>query len=223
MTEPNGAPSISLDSAPLASCEAFQGLNAKNVVQLLETTGAEVLRLEDAQAVLTSGQPVAFYPFVLSGSVRATMLQGGKRRTVARMGAGESFAEAAAILGVCPVDVFAEGETLVLKIPAEALGKSQTPEAHTILSYLEAKKAERIGTLARSVAVIGEPRLEDRILADLSQRPLDSEGWPLLPPTRREWADYLRVDEKTLSRKLRDLCDSGELDHDGTRVREARG
>lgn len=223
MTEPNGAPSISLDSAPLASCEAFQGLNAENVVQLLETTGAEVLRLEDAQAVLTSGQPVAFYPFVLSGSVRATMLQGGKRRTVARMGAGESFAEAAAILGVCPVDVFAEGETLVLEIPAEALGKSQTSEAHAILSYLEAKKAERIGTLARSVAVIGEPRLEDRILADLSQRPLDSEGWPLLPPTRREWADYLRVDEKTLSRKLRDLCDSGELDHDGTRVREARG
>lgn len=223
MTEPNGAPSISLDSAPLASCEAFQGLNAENVAQLLETTGAEVLRLEDAQAVLTSGQPVAFYPFVLSGGVRATMLQGGKRRTVARMGAGESFAEAAATLGVCPVDVFAEGETLVLEIPAEALGKSQTPEAHAVLSYLEAKKAERIGTLARSVAVIGEPRLEDRILADLSQRPLDSEGWPLLPPTRREWADYLRVDEKTLSRKLRDLCDSGELDHDGTRVREARG
>ena len=86
-------------------------------------------------------------------------------------------------------------------------------------SYLARKKAERIGTLARGMSVVGEPRLEDRIHSDLASRPLDSEGWPLLPKTRREWADFLRVDEKTLSRKLREMCEDGELEQNGARVR----
>ena len=203
----------------IASLEALRGVDAERAIELMEGLGGTVRRFAGGETVIACGQRVDFYPFVLSGGVRATMTQGGKRRTVARMRAGESFAEAAAALGACPVDVTAEGETLVLEVPAGALDAAYGPEADALRCYIARKKTERIGTLARGMSVVGEPRLEDRVLADLASRPLDDEGWPLLPPTRSEWADFLRVDAKALSRKLTEMSDAGELERDGQRVR----
>ena len=212
-------PELSLDPEDLAALDAFTDKPINKVVRFLESLGAHMRRFTGGEAILSCGQQVDFYPFVVSGGVRATMTQGGKRRTVARMRAGESFAEAAAALGACPVDVTAEGETLVLEVPAQALNAAHNPEADDLRAYLARKKAERIGALARGMSVIGEPRLEDRVLADLASRPLDGEGWPLLPPTHREWAEFLRVDAKALSRKLTEMCDAGELERAGQRLR----
>lgn len=219
MTQEDTEPNNRLDPEAVGSLEAFRGMGAERVARFLEGLGSSVRRFADGEAVIACGQRVDYYFFVLAGGVRATMTQGGKRRTVARMRAGESFAEAAPMLGSCPVDVAAEGDSLVLEVPARPLGAACDPEADALRSYLARKKAERIGTLARGMSVVGEPRLEDRILSDLASRPLDSEGWPLLPKTRREWADFLRVDEKTLSRKLREMCEAGELEQNGARVR----
>ena len=219
MLQDGTEPEYALDIELASLLDAFQGMDGGRAAAFLEGLGARVCRFSDGEAVIACGQRVDFYPFVLEGSVRATMTQGGKRRTVARMRAGESFAEAAPMLGTCPVDVLAEGDALVLEVPARALGTACGPEADALRSYITRKKAERIGTLARGMSVVGEPRLEDRILSDLASRPLDSEGWPLLPKTRREWADFLRVDEKTLSRKLREMLDASELEQDGQRLR----
>ena len=219
MTQEDTEPNNRLDPEAVGSLEAFRGMGAERAARFLEGLGSSVRRFADGEVVIACGQRVDCYSFVLAGGVRATMTQGGKRRTVARMHAGESFAEAAPMLGSCPVDVAAEGDSLVLEVPARPLGAACGPEADALRSYLARKKAERIGTLARGMSVVGEPRLEDRILSDLASRPLDSEGWPLLPKTRREWADFLRVDEKTLSRKLREMCEAGELEQNGARVR----
>ena len=96
----------------------------------------------------------------------------------------------------------------------------QLGPAVRLKSNLRAKLAERVGTLARNIEVIGEPLLEDRILADLRTGAHDAQGWSNIPGgTQRSWASYLRVDEKVLSRKLREVRDAGTIELDGPRAR----
>ena len=187
---------------------------------MLASLGASLARHENGETILAKGQKVDSYLFLLEGGVRAFMVQRGKEREVASIGAGESFAEAAPSLDFCPVNVSAVGRTLVLAVPAARLDGCNSDPAVRLKSNLRAKLAERVGTLARNIEVIGEPLLEDRILADLRTGTHDAQGWSNIPGgTQRSWASYLRVDEKVLSRKLREVRDAGTIELDGPRAR----
>lgn len=208
-----------LDPSLIAESVAFSGVGVANALRLLQALGATVHPYADNEPILRKGDHVDCYPVVLQGGVRAFLVQRGRERTVACMGKGESFAEAAASMPFCPVNVSASGPTLVLRIPAKALDTCPDASAITLKSNLTQKMVERIGTLAKNISVIGEPRLEDRILADLQARPHDSQGWVELPGTQRDWASFLRVDEKALSRKLREMREDGILKVEEGRVR----
>ena len=161
-----------------------------------------------------------FYPFILSGSIRATLLQGGEPREVARFTKGDSFAEAVpASLKHCPVDIWVIEDAAILCIPAETLAQSNELWALKMRDNLAKEMSKKVMRLSENLRILGEPRLSDMILAYVRALPADADGYVTVPLSRIEWASYLRVSDKSLIRELRTMKTQGVLDVDGRRIR----
>ena len=79
--------------------------------------------------------------------------------------------------------------------------------------------SKKIGVLTRTLSVVGEPRLSDRIMAYLRTLPQDADGRVEVPMNRQEWATYLRAADKSLIRELSTLQKEGVLEVDGRFIR----
>lgn len=203
----------------LEGSSVFAGIPAEQAAALLDELGASVRSVASGDLFRRCGEGLDFYPVIIAGSVRATMLQGGQDRPVATFGSGESFAEAVpSKLKVCPVDIHALEDTKILCIPAAALEASANPHAVTLRSNLASGLAAKIGVLSRTLSVLGEPRLSDRILAYLRTLPLNDDGSVSVPASRSEWADKLRVAEKSLIRELKRMQDAGVVKVEGRNI-----
>lgn len=219
-TPADGHDPLRLDPDLVARSPVFAGIPPDAFPELLVALGATVRRFADGDAVCRTGESMAFFPVVLAGGVRATLFQEEENRAVASFGPGASFAEAvAASVGFCPVDVWAEGPTTVLCLPAASFSDCPDPRAATLHANIMQQMSLKVMTLARNIAVLGEPRLQQRIVAYLNTLPHDEDGYATLPFTQREWASYLRVDEKTLSRKLKEMRADGLIELDRRRAR----
>lgn len=203
----------------LKDSSVFAGIPADQVAPLLDGLGARVRSVASGALFRGCGEALDFYPVVIAGCVQSTMLQGGLDRPVATFGSGESFAEAVpSKLKVCPVDIHALEDTKILCIPAAALEASASPHAATLRSNLAGGLAAKIGVLSRTLSVLGEPRLSDRILAYLRTLPLNDDGSVSVPASRSEWADKLRVAEKSLIRELKRMQDAGIVKVEGRNI-----
>lgn len=178
------------------------------------------MELGEGQLLRRAGDKLDFYPVVIEGSVLSTMPQGGQDRPVAQFGPGESFAEAVpATLKHTPVNICAQEPTRILCIPAKQLETCTNPHAFLVRENLSAEMSKKIGVLTKTLSVVGEPRLSDRILAYLRTLPVDADGRVEIPVNRQEWASYLRVADKSLIRELRAMQNDGLLEVDGRHIR----
>lgn len=199
----------------------FEGVPREERAQLLRSVGARVRRLGEGEVLRHTGDKVPDYQVVLEGRVQSSMLQGGESRVIAEFGAGESFAEAvsASAGAPCPVDIRALEPTVVLLVPARELERCALPCAERVRANLMAQMSRKVGVLSRTLAVIGEPRLSDRVVAYLERLPRNADGTVTVPLTRQEWASALRVVDKSLIRELRSLQDEGLIEVHGRRIR----
>ena len=146
--------------------------------------------------------------------------QGGQDRVVCEFGPGESFAEAVPhTLKHSPVNIRAIEPSRVLCIPAKQLEKTTSPHAFVLRENLSVEMSKKIGVLSKTLSVVGEPRLTDRVLAYLHTLAPDEEGLVTVPFSRAEWATYLRVAEKSLIRELRAMQENGLIEVNGHKVR----
>lgn len=210
----------------VAASPVFEGMDPAGTVALLEGLGARTAAYPDGAAVVSAGDDLDLYLVVVSGHVRSTIEQDDVERPVASFGPGESFAEAAAMtLGFCPASVWAQGATRVLSIPAVPLAASADPLAALLLRNLSVQMSHKVQTLVSYISVIGEPRLQQRILAYLDNLPRRPDGYVELPFSQKQWASALRVDEKSLSRKLAEMRSGGLIEvrrsQDGTFLRRS--
>lgn len=197
----------------LADSRVFEGVERQQLEPLLTGLGARMRRYRKDEVIRRMGDVLDFYPMVLSGMVKATLLQGGENREVARFAPGESFAEAVpAKLHRCPVNIWALEKTKLLCIPAETLEQAQEPEAVKVRENLANEMPYKVMRLALNLHVLGEPRLADRIMAYLRTLPENDDGTVTVPLTRKDWASYLRVSDKSLIRELRTLQEEGVLE-----------
>lgn len=204
----------------MATSPVFRGVVCdESLAQLLESMGAIVRSWCEGAAIRRAGDELDFYPVVLTGEVRATMLQGGEWREVARFSPGDSFAEAVpAAIRRCPVDIWAVKDVRVLAVPAGGLSASADARATAMRDNLAREMSKKVAVLSRSLMVLGEPRLSDRILAYLRTLPRRSDDSVFVPLSRKEWASYLRVGDKSLIRELRNMQEAGVLSVDGRRI-----
>ena len=205
----------------IGSSVVFEGINAPCVRSLVQDIGCTAHSYRAGEQVIGRGERIDYYPVVLQGSVTATIEQGGKSRHVVSVGSGDTFAEAIPMMGLAsPVTVRADGITTVLHVPVEALNTSQAPAARRLRDNISRRMGAKVGALVQNIAVIGEPRAEARVLAYIQTLPADKDGFCTLPfGLHKDWADYLRMDEKTLSRKLSDMRSSGLIETAGDRLR----
>ena len=204
----------------LKTSPVFRGIPMKERFDLLKEVDARIVDLEPDQLLRRAGDALDFYPVVIEGSVLSSMPQGGQDRPVAHFGPGESFAEAVpATLKHTPVNICAQEPTRILCIPAKQLEACTNPHAFLVRENLSAEMSKKIGVLTKTLSVVGEPRLSDRILVYLRTLPVDADGRVEIPMNRQEWASYLRVADKSLIRELRAMQNDGLLEVDGRHIR----
>ncbi len=208
------------DIRVLKTSPVFQGVPEADCLNLLKELHASVMAISQGQLLRRTGDALAFYPVVIEGRVRATMPQGGQDREIAQFAAGDSFAEAVPrTLKHSSVNICAMQPTRVLCIPADELEKCTSSHAFVLQANLSTEMSKKIGLLSQALSVVGEPRLSDCILAYLRNLPVDADGFVTVPMSRQEWAVYLRVADKSLSRELRAMQEAGQLQVDGRRIR----
>jgi acetate kinase len=99
------------------SVPAFKGFSADRLQQLVE--GSRVRSFESNEAIVHHGEEATHFGVVLSGSVLASVAgDGGERRPLGRLKAGDTFGEMALMTGSpTAADVIAESRCEVLLIP----------------------------------------------------------------------------------------------------------
>ncbi len=198
----------------------FAGIPRSEYEAILEKLHASIRKYRVNGVMRRAGDSLDFYPFILSGSIRATLLQGGEPREVARFTKGDSFAEAVpGALKHCPVDIWVIEDAAILCIPAETLAQSNELWALKMRDNLAKEMSKKVMRLSENLRILGEPRLSDKILAYVRALPADADGYATVPLSRIEWASYLRVSDKSLIRELRTMKTQGVLDVDGRRIR----
>lgn len=208
------------DKDLLEHSSLFAGILRSEYEAILEKLHASIRKYHANGVMRRAGDPLDFYPFILSGSIRATLLQGGEPREVARFGKGDSFAEAVpGALKYCPVDIWVIEDAEILCIPAETLAHSNEPWALRMRDNVAKEMSKKVMRLSENLRILGEPRLSDKILAYVHALPADVDGYVTVPLSRIEWASYLRVSDKSLIRELRTMKKQGVLEVDGRRIR----
>lgn len=191
------------DYAALSACPMFAGIPLKEVASLLKSLGAEVHTWKQGEVIRSAGDEMKFFGVVLSGSVQAAMPQNGRMQIVGRFPAGESFAEAApVVLKRTPVTITAMEDSRVICIDPDKLPQSNHPCAPVMQANLTAEMSKKLLHLSSKLAILGEPRLRNRILMYLDNQPTEPDGSVKLTMSYRDIADYLGVNHTALSREL---------------------
>lgn len=186
---------------------------------LLEELGAFELSCRKGDSFRRAGDEMDCFPVVVRGRVQATMPRDGQDCIVATFGEGESFAEAVPLtLKRCPVDMRALEDTRVLCIPAGQLAACENSWAAMLRANIAIEMSKKVSVLSQTLAVLGERRLSDRVLAHLRTLPAADDGSVTVPYGRREWAGVLRVAEKSLTRELKHMQEAGLITVKGRRV-----
>lgn len=79
------------------------------------------------------------------------------------------------------MNICAQEPTRILCIPAKQLETCTNPHAFLVRENLSAEMSKKIGVLTKTLSVVGEPRLSDRILAYLRTLPVDADGRVEIP------------------------------------------
>ncbi|WP_421572364.1 Crp/Fnr family transcriptional regulator [Slackia exigua] len=205
----------------LAGAPAFEGIAPENVDALLDDLGAYEKRYSKGETIRNPGDEMNCFPLVLSGGVRATLVQGDRRQIVAWFGEGETFAEAVPVsLGRCPVEISAVEDALVLFIPAAALRlHADKPDAARLSVNLMQSMSQKVAGLSAKLGLMSEPRAADRIMGYLRTLPKRADGTVLLPLKYKELAEYLGLNKTSLSRAVRTMEDDGFIATDGRVIR----
>lgn len=212
-----------IDVRPLSESPVFAGIPLEERASLIADAKGMLRRYPGGSLVRRAGDGLDFCPVVVSGRVQASLPQGGLDRIVSLFGPGDSFAEAvASSLRRCPVDIRALEDTVLLCIPAAGLRACSHAWASTLHGNLMSEMSKKVLVLSRSLAVLSEPRLSDRVLAYLDTLPRNADGSVTVPFGRREWAACLRVADKSLIRELKVMQDDGVIEVDGRTVRVLR-
>lgn len=198
----------------------FQSISSDHIESVLRELNVSDRFYNAGSLIHGIGDELDFYPVILSGSVQASMIQGGKERTIINIEEGDSFAEAVPNnLRRCPVNIRALEVTHILRIPSKNLDESMGADALIVRHNLQMQMSKKITVLTEALSVLGEPRLCDRVMAYLETLQPDKKGYVVVPYSRDEWASVLRTVDKSLIRELKKMQDDGILEVDGRNIR----
>lgn len=199
----------------------FEGLPSPTLARIAAATREETY--ESGAAVIRQGDPCRAFFCVVEGAVRLFRLRpDGKEHALHRVGAGATFAEAAALtMTKYPASAAAAATPTVLlavaREPFLRLFDGDPSVGRRMVASLSARLVHLVGRVEELSALSAGARLA-RALLDLPSKAGGSSLRVELPLAKKDLAAHLGITPETLSRLLRKWQDRGVLAIDGSSV-----
>jgi len=186
----------------------FQGVSERRVGTAARE--ARLLRLGAGEALVRRGARLPGLCAVASGSLKLSVCARPRaERVLGLVGPGESFGEAAALVGApSPFDAVAMTEAEVLAIPHDALRLLRLDRrfAHNLIDRLAGEVLQLLAGIEAGMLQRAPQRLASYLCSLAGTG--DGAGWRVrLPVSKTVVAALVGVKKETLSRLLRDLTE----------------
>jgi CRP-like cAMP-binding protein len=202
----------------LLTCRLFDGIRVEEIEKLLDCFHARTRKFEKDAYVFMEGEEISAMGIVISGAVHVVRDDfWGNRTIIARIAAGEIFAESFA----CgknkrfPLSVIAAEKTEALFIQAgkiSAVCASACPFHARILNNMIQELAGKNSTLINKMQHITQRSTRGKLISYLSFQAREAGGSSFdIPFNREELAEFLSVDRSAMSSELGRMRNDGLL------------
>ncbi|MDR2601992.1 MAG: Crp/Fnr family transcriptional regulator [Spirochaetaceae bacterium] len=202
----------------LSACRLFNGVKVAEVEKLLNCFNARPRKFEKDAYIFMENDEISSMGIVISGAVHLVRDDfWGNRAIIARITAGEIFAESFACgnIGRLPLSAIAVEKTEALFINAQKISAvcASACQFHTkILNNMILELAKKNITLINKIQHITQRTTREKLISYLSSE-ANVKGAPDfdLPFNRQELAEFLSVDRSALSAELGRMKKAGLL------------
>lgn len=202
----------------LLRCPLFAGMEEKEIAAVLHCLGVQAKKYRQGEVILAEGDAAERMGIVLQGRVRVVREDYfGNRSIMAKLSAGQLFAEAFACAGDMrlPVNVIADEAAGILLIDAQRILHTCDSACafHTQLIYNLVKiLAVKNLVCQEKIEVTSRRTTREKLLAYLMlcAKQAGSNCFTV-PFDRQELADYLEVDRSGLSAEISKLRKEGVI------------
>jgi CRP-like cAMP-binding protein len=202
----------------LLSCRLFDGIKLAELEKLLDCFQARARKFEKDAYIFMENDEISAMGIVISGAVHLVRDDfWGKRTIIARIAAGEIFAESFACgkTGRLPLSAIAAEKTEALFINAQkisALCASACPFHTRILNNMIQELAGKNVRLINKIQHITRRSTREKLISYLSAEAKASGKSSFdIPFNREELAEFLSVDRSAMSSELGRMKTSGFL------------
>ena len=190
----------------------FHGMEPGEIQEALDALQAEDTAYKKGSVLLHAGEATDRMGMVLSGSVTVESSDvWGNRTILARLNAGEFFAEVYALLGeVLLVDVRAVEDCRILFLTLSGMERHSEAWAVKLFRNLLTISARKNLALSGRSFHTAPKTVRGRVMAYLNTMSLQSHSRTFsILFDRQQMADYLNLDRTALSKELSKMRDEG--------------
>jgi CRP/FNR family transcriptional regulator, dissimilatory nitrate respiration regulator len=199
----------------------FEGLQRFDLLRL--TRGCCQLMAVEGERLCDKGRVVDFVSIVISGQLKISLqLPDGVEKVLAFAGRGDSFGEAAAIMGAeNPVNVVAMSHSHILAVERGVLLEEMASNPRLALRVIRTV-SQRLLDMVRDTETCHIRSSVDRVICYLKHQVVSDAGNAIefeFPAQKKEIAANLSMTPETFSRALHSLARKGAIHMSGRRVR----
>ena len=203
----------------LLASPVFEGISPREIDSLLDNLNATEKEFVRGEVIYGTGEAIDSFPVVLSGRVRASLVQNSRKQVVEWFDPGDSFAEAVPVsLKQSPVEIEAVEDSRILFIPSASLTGLMSASGYRLHANLMMEMSKKVAGLSKKLSLVSEARLSDRVLRYLDALPKEEGNVVRLPLKRKELAEYLNVNKASLSRTMHVMEDEGLIHMEGRTI-----
>lgn len=203
----------------LSQCPLFKGIAHEELPGLMTCLEARRTAFCKGSVILAEGDLASCLGVVLTGSVQVLRVDYyGNRSIIAKLAAGDIFAETIACAGMerMPVSVLAETDAQVLLIEAKRIiytcDKVCGFHQQLVTNLIHALAAKNL-VCQQKIEVTSKRTTREKLMAYLLSRAKTAGRSDFsIPYDRQELADYLEVDRSGLSAEISKLRREGVLE-----------
>jgi CRP-like cAMP-binding protein len=202
----------------LLTCRLFDGIKIAEIEKLLECLRARARKFEKDASIFMENDEISAMGIVISGAVHLVRDDfWGNRTIIARIAAGEIFAESFACgkAGRLPLSAIAVKKTEALFIDARKINTvcaSACPFHTRILINMIQELAEKNVTLINKIQHITQRSTREKLISYLSAQARAAGNSRFdIPFNREELAEFLSVDRSAMSSELGRMQTGGFL------------
>ncbi len=209
----------------LAQSLLFEGVSLSDLPRLIKCLGPKEVTYPKDYTIIEEGDLLDELALILEGSVSIVRHDfWGNRTLVAKLGAGDIFAETVACTAEKSVaSVITEEKTVVLFLGVQKIITTCSTSClfhHAIIENMIKLLAHKNLALMQKMNHITKRNTREKLLSFLSEQALDRGTQEFtIPFDRQQLADFLCVDRSAMSSELSKMKSDGLIEYDKSTFR----